>query len=180
MTQKPATASTRTSRSARSIALRLAAVALVLSLLFVTLIGPPAPSEITIYTGPEGSMFSEGGPDYAEALARNGIEARLVETQGSLENLDSLVHGEGPRVGFAEAALIRSYQTTFADSVSAEKRAEAEPGPGMAEGEFGDSSVGGCRPRSRARGGGPRAGEPGLALPGAVLDLRARRTRRRG
>ena len=141
MTQKPATASTRTSRSARSIALRLAAVALLLSVLFVTLIGPPAPSEITIYTGPEGSMFSEGGPDYAEALARNGIEARLVETQGSLENLDSLVHGHGPRVGFAESALIRSYQRAFADSVTAENEGEVEPGPGEAEGDFGGSST---------------------------------------
>jgi TRAP-type uncharacterized transport system substrate-binding protein len=103
----------------RSLIVRGALVALVLSVLFVTLIGPPAPSEITFYTGPEGSTFFEDGPRYAEALARNGIEARLVETQGSIENLDSLVHGNGPRVGFAEAALIRTYQTAFFDSVAA-------------------------------------------------------------
>ena len=125
-------------RSMRNLILRFAILALILSVLFVKLIGPPAPSEITIYTGMEGSSFYEDGPRYAEVLARHGIEARLVATGGSIENLDSLVHGEGPRVGFAEAALIRTYQTAFADSVAAAKAGEQEPGPGEVEGDFGE------------------------------------------
>lgn len=128
MTQQTSSAPGRKNRSIRSVALRLLIVALLLSVLFGTLIGPPAPSEITIYTGPEGTTFSEHGPRYAAALARNGIDARLVATEGSLENLDSLVHGVGPRVGFAEAALIRTYQTAFADSVAAAEALEGEPG----------------------------------------------------
>jgi TRAP-type uncharacterized transport system substrate-binding protein len=128
-------------RSLRNLILRLAILALVLSVLFVKLIGPPAPSAITIYTGMEGTSFYEDGPRYAEVLARHGIDARLVATGGSIENLDSLVHGEGPRVGFAEAALIRTYQTAFADSVAAARAGEEEPGPAGVAGDFGEDEV---------------------------------------
>ncbi|MCL7961648.1 MAG: hypothetical protein M8860_02200 [marine benthic group bacterium] len=142
MTQQSSSDPGRKNRSLRSVALRLLIVALLLSVLFVTLIGPPAPREITIYTGPEGTTFFEHGHRYAESLAGNGIDARLVETQGSLENLDSLVHGDGPRVGFAEAALIRTYQTAFADSVAAAEAGRQEPGPSEAAGDFGDIEAG--------------------------------------
>jgi TRAP-type uncharacterized transport system substrate-binding protein len=128
MTQASPSSPVRRNRSLRALVLRFAIVALVLSILFVTLIGPPAPREISIYTGPEGSAFFDYGRRYAEALARNGVEARLVETQGSLQNLDSLVHGDGPRVGFAEASLVHVYQAAFADSVVAAGIAERESG----------------------------------------------------
>lgn len=128
MTQASPSSPVRKNRSLRALVLRFAIVALVLSILFVTLIGPPAPREISIYTGPEGSAFFDYGRRYAEALARNGIDARIVETQGSLQNLDSLVHGDGPRVGFAEASLVHVYQAAFADSVVAAGVAGREPG----------------------------------------------------
>ncbi|MEJ2482257.1 MAG: TAXI family TRAP transporter solute-binding subunit [Gemmatimonadota bacterium] len=130
MSQESCSSPGRKNRSVRSVALRLLIVALLLAVLFVTLIGPPAPRQITIYTGPEGTTFFEHGHRYAEVLAGNGIDARLVETQGSLDNLDSLVHGDGPRVGFAEAALIRTYQTAFFDSIAAAEAAGAETGAG--------------------------------------------------
>jgi TRAP-type uncharacterized transport system substrate-binding protein len=125
MTQASSSSPVRRNRSLRALVLRFAIVALLLSILFVTLIGPPAPREISIYAGPEGSAFFEYGGRYAEALARNGIDARIVETQGSLQNLDSLVHGEDPRVGFAEATLVYVYQAAFADSVAAAESAAA-------------------------------------------------------
>lgn len=106
------------SRSLRSLLIRGTIALAVLATLFVLLIGPPAPTSITIFTGPEGSSFEKDGVRYAEALARSGIEARLVATAGSLENLDSLVAGEAARVGFAEAALINSFQNAFNDSLS--------------------------------------------------------------
>ena len=125
MTQASPSSPARKNRSLRALVLRFAIVALLLSVLFVTLIGPPAPREISIYAGPVGSAFFDYGERYAEALARNGIDARIVETQGSLQNLDSLVHGEGPRVGFSEATLVHVYQAAFADSVAAAERAAA-------------------------------------------------------
>ena len=128
MTQQTRSPTGRQNRSVRSVALRLLTAALLLSVLFITLVGPPAPNDITIYTGPEGTTFFEHGFRYADALASNGINARLVETQGTLENLDSLVHGNGPRVGFAEAALIRAYQTAFFDSVAAARVTGPEAG----------------------------------------------------
>jgi TRAP-type uncharacterized transport system substrate-binding protein len=103
----------RKNRSIRALIFRGLIAAILLSILFVQLVGPPLPREIRIYTGPERSSFHEDGIRYAEVLARHGIEARLVETDGSLENLDSLVNGTGPRVGFGEAALINMYQASM-------------------------------------------------------------------
>ena len=173
VTQQSTSAPGRKNRSLRSVALRLLIAALLLSVLFVTLIGPPAPSEITIYTGPEGTTFHEHGPLYAAALASNGIDARLVVTQGSLENLDSLVHGDGPRVGFAEAALIRTYQTAFADSVAAAEAGEQEPGPAEAAGDFGavESGVPQEEPIDLAEVATRAAEDPGSDQPDVDLGI---------
>ena len=41
----------------------------------------------TMATGPEGGGYYEIGKQYQELLARTGVELRLVETAGSVENL---------------------------------------------------------------------------------------------
>ena len=104
VTQNSASSPGRKNRSIRSVALRLLIAALLLSILFVTLIGPPAPSEITIYTGPEGTTFFEHGPRYAAALARNGIDARLIVTQGSLEHAPGL--SPMPQVDVGDGGIV--------------------------------------------------------------------------
>lgn len=91
--------------------------------LFFKLAGPPIPQEVTIFTGPDGSPFHEDGPRYAKILQGHGIEAKLVTTDGSLDNLQRLATGEGARVGFAESALVRLYQTEQ-DSTALEEAPE--------------------------------------------------------
>jgi hypothetical protein len=65
MTQASPSSPVRKNRSGRALMLRFAIVALILSILFVTLIGPPAPREISLYSGPEGSAFFDYGRRYA-------------------------------------------------------------------------------------------------------------------
>jgi TRAP-type uncharacterized transport system substrate-binding protein len=45
------------------------------------------PRVITMATGAEGGAYNEVGKRYRELLAREGIELRLVQTSGALENL---------------------------------------------------------------------------------------------
>ena len=53
----------------------------------VFLLSTMPPRSITMATGPEGGGYYEIGKKYQELLARTGVELRLVETPGSVENL---------------------------------------------------------------------------------------------
>src|SRR5579872_2858627 len=48
------------------------------------------PRTITISTGPKGSTFATLAERYRKILARNGIELRLIESEGSIDNLNKL------------------------------------------------------------------------------------------
>ena len=54
------------------------------------------PRTIVMATGPEGGAYNELGERYRSALARAGVEVRLVPTGGSLDNLALLLD---PRSG---------------------------------------------------------------------------------
>jgi TRAP transporter TAXI family solute receptor len=65
----------------------LGAVAIFLALRFG---GPAPPRSITIATGPKGSNFVAIAERYQPLLKRNGVELRIVQTEGSLDNLRRL------------------------------------------------------------------------------------------
>ena len=51
---------------------------------------PNPPGHVTLATGPAQSAYAEFGSRYAKALAQNGIEVRLVPSEGSSANLQLL------------------------------------------------------------------------------------------
>jgi TRAP-type uncharacterized transport system substrate-binding protein len=68
----------------------------------IFLVGTMPPRSIVMATGPEGGGYSEIGKEYQEALARAGVELKLVATAGSLENLALL---RNPRSGVSIALV---------------------------------------------------------------------------
>lgn len=55
---------------------------------------PNPPKQVTLATGPAQSAYAEFGARYAKALALNGIEVRLVPSEGSSANLQLLREGK--------------------------------------------------------------------------------------
>ena len=51
---------------------------------------PAPPGTITITSGPEGSTFQTTAEKYRTILARNGVDLRILPSQGSVENLKRL------------------------------------------------------------------------------------------
>ena len=71
------------------------AVACLLWIFFV--VGRPLPPRhIVMSTGPDGGAFREYGEKYRAALAKDGVDLKLVPSLGNVENLRRL---EGPRLG---------------------------------------------------------------------------------
>ncbi len=62
---------------------------------------PQPPKTVTLATGPDGSAYAEFGQRYAQALAKNHIQVKLLTTEGSLANLQAL------RAGDADVAFVR-------------------------------------------------------------------------
>ena len=56
--------------------------------------GPSPPRAITLATGQRGGVYDQFGAAYASRLERIGLRTRLVQTAGSLENLQLLLRGE--------------------------------------------------------------------------------------
>jgi len=73
----------------RSIAIVVTAAAIACAFLVIWLSMPPR--VIVMATGPEGGTYYELGERYRAALARSGVEVRLVPTAGSVENLAKLL-----------------------------------------------------------------------------------------
>jgi len=55
---------------------------------------PAPPKRVTLATGPAQSAYAEFGQRYQKALARDGIEVLLLESEGSSANLQLLRSGE--------------------------------------------------------------------------------------
>ncbi len=73
---------------------------------------PAPPNSITIASGPPGSRFNTVAKEYRRILAHNGITLKILETEGSLDNLDRL---SSARSG-VDIALVQSGTSRTADS----------------------------------------------------------------
>jgi TRAP transporter TAXI family solute receptor len=69
----------------------LTAVALAVS---VWMNGPVPPRKIILATGPPESSYDRFGKQYQERLGKQGLGVELVQTNGSVDNLERLVKGE--------------------------------------------------------------------------------------
>ncbi|WP_137895770.1 TAXI family TRAP transporter solute-binding subunit [Ramlibacter sp. 2FC] len=72
----------------------LAILAVALLVLAYWWLDPAPPRRVRLATGPAQSAYAEFGQRYAKALAANGIEVVLVESQGSQANLQLLREGK--------------------------------------------------------------------------------------
>jgi TRAP-type uncharacterized transport system substrate-binding protein len=72
----------------------------------VRLIQPAPPSTLTMSAGTKGSSFWNNAQQYKKILARNGVTLNVLESQGSLDNLEKL---EDPNsnvdVGFVQGGM---------------------------------------------------------------------------
>jgi TRAP-type uncharacterized transport system substrate-binding protein len=68
-----------------AISITVTAGAIVIAAIVILLTLPPR--MIVMATGPKGGAYYEIGTRYREALAKAGVEVRLLPTAGSLENL---------------------------------------------------------------------------------------------
>jgi hypothetical protein len=62
------------------------------------------PRQITITSGPPGSAFYRAAESYSNILASNGVTLKILESQGSVENMRRLANpGSGVDIGFIQA-----------------------------------------------------------------------------
>lgn len=99
-------------RSFVLIALSTLAIGGVVLWVVFTLVGPTPPDIVTMSTGPPGSDYHEMGNRYRRILAREGIELRLLSSNGSVENLERL---RDPKSGVS-AALVQGGLTSVEES----------------------------------------------------------------
>jgi len=74
---------------------------------------PQPPHTVTLATGPAGSAYAEFGQRYAKALAANGIQVKLLQTEGPAANLLAL------REGRADVAFVRGGSDDMSDDANA-------------------------------------------------------------
>lgn len=90
-------------------ALLLSGLALFVAMHFVR---PAPPKSLSISAGPAGSTFHTLAEQYRKVLARNGIELRILESEGSIDNLNRL---SNPESG-VDVALVQSGITGNGDT----------------------------------------------------------------
>ena len=101
-------------RRRRRAAVALVALALAGAVVWITLTAgnPFPPRTITMATGPPGSAFSEFGERYRVVLRRSGVEVRLLQTHGGVENLERLRDSRsGVAVALVESGLTSAEQS---------------------------------------------------------------------
>ena len=90
-----------------------AAVLMVIVVWLVSQLHPLPPSVVTMATGPEGSAYDVFGKRYKILLAKQGIELRLVPTNGALDNLKRLQDPHsGVQAGFVMGGLAEETDST--------------------------------------------------------------------
>jgi TRAP transporter TAXI family solute receptor len=70
------------------------------------LMGPSPPKKIVMATGAPGGGYAKFGEKYKERLAKMGLEVELVNTNGSIDNLEQLVQGKAD-IAFAQGGTYR-------------------------------------------------------------------------
>jgi TRAP-type uncharacterized transport system substrate-binding protein len=102
MSQGPS--GSRVSRLVISLAI-VVALALIIGLV-LALLGPAPPRTVIMATGPEGSAYHEFGKRYRALLQRQGVELRLVTTNGSVDNVQRLRDAQsGVSVAFVQSGI---------------------------------------------------------------------------
>jgi len=72
------------------------------------IVRPAPPTTITIAGGPSGSSFRNTAEKYRKILARNGVKLRIVDSEGSLDNLRMLNNpAVQVDVGFVQGGLAK-------------------------------------------------------------------------
>ncbi|MDG1462154.1 MAG: TAXI family TRAP transporter solute-binding subunit [Gammaproteobacteria bacterium] len=72
---------------------------------------PAPPNSIVLATGQDGGAYRYYGQRFAEYLATQGIAVELLETAGSVENLNLLESGEIADLGFVQGGLAEAVPT---------------------------------------------------------------------
>jgi len=72
----------------------LAGLTLVTVLLGVSFLDPSPPKKIVLATGQAGGMYDAFGREYQRRLEKLGLRVELVQTNGSVDNLQRLVRGQ--------------------------------------------------------------------------------------
>src|SRR5262245_14237212 len=75
------------------------------------LTGPSPPRQIIVATGQEGGGYDTSGKRYQANLGKMGLGVKLVNTNGSIDNLQSLLAGEAD-VAFVQAGTYRLVEDT--------------------------------------------------------------------
>ena len=78
------------------------------------MLDPTPPKRVTLATGPAQSAYAEFGTRYAALLEKNGIEVKLLPSEGSSENLQMLRDGRAD-LGFVQGGSGASQIGTAAD-----------------------------------------------------------------
>ena len=85
--------------------LALVALAIVGAIGWFTWSAPP--NSLTITSGPAGSVFHTNAVKYSRLLAQHGIKVTILESHGSLENLQRLADpAGGADIGFVQGGLV--------------------------------------------------------------------------
>lgn len=72
--------------------------------LALSLIDPAPPKAVTFASGGSGGAYYSLAQQYKAALAENGVEVEVLETRGSIENLDLLMSGKAD-IAFVQGGL---------------------------------------------------------------------------
>ena len=76
-------------------------------------LNPTPPATVTLATGPAQSAYEEFGKRYQSALAVDGIQVRLLPSEGSSHNLQLLRDGQAD-VAFVQGGTARAGYPTSA------------------------------------------------------------------
>lgn len=93
----------------RSMVVALLAIIVTTTLLIFTLIfffGNPPPTSISMASGPKDSSYYRNALRYKELLAKQGVKVNIIETEGSIDNLQRLLNPNSKiDVGFVQSNL---------------------------------------------------------------------------
>lgn len=90
----------------------VAIVILLISFVFAyQFVKPAPPKKILLATGQDGGAYQHYGEQLAAYLATEGIQAELLETAGSVENLELLNRDDVVYLGFVQGGLAESLPT---------------------------------------------------------------------
>jgi len=83
---------------------RIAAASVLLFIVFLVVLTKfSSPLQFTLLAGPENSTFYQDALRFEEILARDGVQLNIVETRGSVNNMERLLAADSPTAAFVDA-----------------------------------------------------------------------------